>query len=316
MAEEEYTDSPKMPVFIDMTTDFGFKRVFKRKEFMISFINSLLKTYNKTERVTDVTYLNTEEVGEVHKDKRIVFDLKCKTQDGEYFIVEMQKRGQEYFDDRIIYYMSRSIATQGEIGDDLWKFGIKKVYGIFMMNFNEKRELAHKNIRHCGLYDYTNGCEYSDKQDFWLVNLPQYRKYKREDCKTDLEKWLYIISNSNKMKTMPFMREMPVFKGLKTATELALMSPGERDTYMWEFDAHRTDLAAYDYAIKEGYEKGEAKGMAKGMAQGMAKGMAKGMAQGAKNQAIESARRMLAKGFDMETIADCTGLTPDEIAAL
>ena len=40
------------------------------------------------------------------------------------------------------------------------------------------------------------------------------------------------------------------------------------------------------------------------------------MAQGAKNQAIESARRMLAKGFDIETIADCTGLTPDEIAAL
>lgn len=37
-----------MPVFIDLTTDFGFKRVFKRKEFMISFINSLLKTYNKT----------------------------------------------------------------------------------------------------------------------------------------------------------------------------------------------------------------------------------------------------------------------------
>ena len=103
---------------------------------------------------------------------------------------------------------------------------------------------------------------------------------------------------------MPFMREMPVFKGLKTATELALMSPGERDTYMWEFDAHRTDLAAYDYAIKEGYTEGKAQGMAQGMAQGK------------KDQAIETAQRMLAKGFDNETIAQLTGLTPDEISKL
>ena len=41
--EEPQTDSHKMPVFIDLTTDFGFKRVFKRKEFMIPFLNDLLK---------------------------------------------------------------------------------------------------------------------------------------------------------------------------------------------------------------------------------------------------------------------------------
>ena len=292
MEKDLHIDDTKLPVFIDLTTDFGFKRVFKRKEFMISFINSLLKSYSKKEIVTDVTYMNTEDEGEVHKDKRIVFDLKCKTQDGDFFIVEMQKRGQEHFDDRIVYYMSRSIALQGKQGDELWKFGIKKVYGIFMMNFNEKRELDYKSVRHCGLYDYTNKCEYSDKEDFWLINLPQYRNYKRSDCKSDLDKWLYIIANSNKMKTMPFTFEMPVFKGLKTATELALMSSDERDTYMWEFDAHRTDLAAYDYAIKEG------------------------MAAGAKQQAIATARKMKAKGLVIDTIADFTGLTPDEIAKI
>ncbi len=313
MTDSKHKDDSEMPVFIDITSDFGFKRVFKRKEFMISFLNSLLKTYNKAERVTDVTYLNTEEVGEVHKDRRIVFDLKCKTQGGDYFIVEMQKRGQEYFDDRVIYYMGRSIVTQGEIGDDLWKFGIKKVYGIFMMNFNEKRELEHRDIRHCGLYDYTNGCEYSDKQDFWLVNLPQYRRYKREDCKTDLEKWLYIISNSNKMKTMPFMREMPVFKGLKTATELALMSPSERDTYMWEYDAYRTDLAAYDYAIKEGFAEGETKGRAEGEKKGRAEGEKKGRADAMR----EMARTLKAMGkMSIEEIATATGLTPDEISKI
>ena len=65
---------------------------------MISFLNALLIKYDKPERVKDVTYLNTEDAGDVRKDKRIVFDLKCETQDGDYFIVEMQKRGQVYFD--------------------------------------------------------------------------------------------------------------------------------------------------------------------------------------------------------------------------
>ena len=313
-----------MPVFIDLTTDFGFKRVFKRKEFMISFLNALLKTYNKTEQVTDVTYLNTEDEGDVHKDRRIVFDLKCKTQNGDFFIVEMQKRGQEHFDDRIIYYMSRSIAIQGKQGEDLWKFGIKKVYGIFMMNFNEKRELDYKNIRHCGLYDYTNKCEYSDKEDFWLINLPQYRKYKQSDCETDLDKWLYIIANSKKMKRMPFTFEMPVFRGLKTATELAMMSADEMDAYMWEYDAHRTDLAAYDYAIKEGHEKGLAKGLAKGEKLGMKKGLAKGLekgraegrAEGRADAMRETAKNLRDAGLDMPFIVEITGLTEDEIINL
>jgi len=293
-----------MPVFIDLTTDFGFKRVFKRKEFMISFLNALLIKYDKPERVKDVTYLNTEDAGDVRKDKRIVFDLKCETQDGDYFIVEMQKRGQVYFDDRIIYYMSRSIATQGDPGDDLWNFGIKKVYGIFLMNFNEKRQLEHNDIRHCGLYDYTNKCEYSDKEDFWLINLPQYRDYKHRDCRTALDKWLYIISNSNKMKTMPFMTEMPVFKGLKTAAEIALMSPAERDTYMWEYDAHRTDLAAYDYAIKEGLEEGLAKGMAEGRAEGRAE------------EKRTIVYKMKIDGMPIDLIVKYTGLTPDEISKI
>ncbi|MBR2199683.1 MAG: hypothetical protein IJ894_02900, partial [Bacteroidales bacterium] len=38
-----------------------------------------------------------------------------------------------------------------------------------------------------------------------------------------------------------------------------------------------------------------------------------GYAEGAKAQAIETARRMIAKGLDVATIAELTGLAPDEI---
>ena len=240
----------------------------------------------------------------------------------------MQKRDQEYFDDRVIYYMNRNVAMQGELGDDLWKFGIKKVYGVFLMDFNEKRQLDNKAVRHCGLYDYTNQCPYSDKQEFWLVNLPQFRRYNKKDCKTNLDKWLYIISNIKNMETMPFTMEMPVFKGLKTAAEIANMTRNERESYILEYDAYRTSLAAWDYAIKEGRAKGLQEGRAKGLQEGRAKGLqegraeglqegrAEGRAEGEHNAKLATARKMLSKGFSVDSIADITGLSPSEIASL
>ncbi len=297
MDKEDSTDL-SMPVFIDLTTDFGFKRVFQRKEFMIPFLNDLLSAYNISEVVTDIEYLNTDNVGEVHKDKRIVFDLKCETESGDVFIVEMQKRGQEHFDDRIIYYMDRSVAMQGEVGDDLWKFGIKKVYGIFMMDFNEKLSLKQKNIRHCGWYDYSNKCSFSSKQQFWLINLPQYRKYKSQDCKTKIEKWMYIISNLKNMRTMPFTMEMPVFKGFKTIAEIAKMSRKERESYILEYDAHRTDLAAYDYAIKEGRAEGEKVGIEKGRFE----------------QLAESVKNLMSAGFSFEDVAKMLKISEQQIS--
>ncbi len=101
--------------FIDLTTDFGFKRIFSNKEFMIDFLNDLFKAYRKNIRVKSVKYLNTESNGEVAKDKHVVFDLKCESDSGDIFIVEMQKRDQEHFNDRVAYYMDRTVAEQGEI---------------------------------------------------------------------------------------------------------------------------------------------------------------------------------------------------------
>lgn len=53
-----------------------------------------------------------------------------------------------------------------------------------------------------------------------------------------------------------------------------------------------------------------------GYAEGKAKGREEGRAEGAKAQALETARRMKAKGLDIETILELTGLTPDEFRNL
>ena len=53
----------------------------------------------------------------------------------------MQNRMQSNFKERSIYYLSRAIINQGRVGNE-WKFEIKAVYGVFLMNF-----IIDKNIK-------------------------------------------------------------------------------------------------------------------------------------------------------------------------
>ena len=46
------------------------------------------------------------------------------------------------------------------------------------------------------------------------------------------------------------------------------------------------------------------------------KGKAEGKAEGRAEQAVESAQVMLTKGIDVELIAECTGLTLEEVKSL
>ena len=98
-----------MEVFIHPLTDWGFKRIFGDKELLMDFLNSLLEG----ERViTDLSYLNTERQPDENDGRKTVYDLYCKTDTGEYIIVEMQNRRQTYFKDRALYYMAKSVVNK------------------------------------------------------------------------------------------------------------------------------------------------------------------------------------------------------------
>lgn len=130
-----------MSKFINPFTDYGFKLIFGRevsKNLLIEFLNDLLEG----ERViTDLTFLNNEQLPDYPEGRGIIYDVYCTTDTGEKIIVEMQNRMQSNFKERSIFYLSRAIVNQGRTGHD-WKFEIKAVYGVFLMNF-----IMDKNIK-------------------------------------------------------------------------------------------------------------------------------------------------------------------------
>ena len=216
-----------MSKFINPFTDYGFKLIFGRevsKDLLIEFLNDLLEG----ERViTDLQFLNNEQLPLYPEGRGIIYDVYCTTDTGEKIIVEMQNRMQSNFKERSIYYLSRAIINQGRVGNE-WKFEIKAVYGVFLMNF-----IIDKNIKlrtDVILSDRETGELFSDKFREIFIALPLFNK-NEEECETNFERWIYILNNMETLKRLPFKARKAVFEKLEEIADVASMSPKERELY-------------------------------------------------------------------------------------
>ncbi|MEG0456335.1 MAG: Rpn family recombination-promoting nuclease/putative transposase, partial [Bacteroides sp.] len=189
-----------MSRFINPFTDYGFKKIFGQevsKDLLLDFLNVLLEG----ERViTDLTFLNNEQVPMCEADRASIYDIYCTTDTGEQIIVEMQNQSQIHFKERALYYLSRAIINQGEKGRD-WKFDIKAVYGVFLMNFliDENTKLRTDVI----MIDRESGELFTDKLREIFIALPRFSKSETE-CDTDFERWIYVLNNMETLQRMPY----------------------------------------------------------------------------------------------------------------
>ncbi len=87
--------------YINPFTDFGFKKIFGEqasKALLIDFLNALLP---QNDKAVDLTFKNTEQLGQTEIDRKAVYDIYCENENGEKFIVELQKAKQNFFKERI-----------------------------------------------------------------------------------------------------------------------------------------------------------------------------------------------------------------------
>ena len=243
------------------------------KDLLIEFLNDLLEG----ERViTDLQFLNNEQLPLYPEGRGIIYDVYCTTDTGEKIIVEMQNRMQSNFKERSIYYLSRAIINQGRVGNE-WKFEIKAVYGVFLMNF-----IIDKNIKlrtDVILSDRETGELFSDKFREIFIALPLFNK-NEEECETNFERWIYILNNMETLKRMPFKARKAVFEKLEDIADVASMSPEDRERYDNSVKVYRDYLVTMDAAEQKGAQETQ----------------------------LKIARNMKAKGIDNESIAECTDL--------
>ena len=103
----------------------------------------------------------------------MIYDLYCKDENNEYFIVEMQNKTQPYFKDRSIYYV-KAIAQQREKGIE-WEYKLYAVYLAAMLNFTLP-DIGSTFRTDIVPTDMKSNELFSDKVRIIYLQLPDFKK--------------------------------------------------------------------------------------------------------------------------------------------
>ncbi|MBO7596629.1 MAG: hypothetical protein J6T70_06250 [Bacteroidales bacterium] len=124
---------------------------------------------------------------------------------------------------------------------------------------------------------------------------------KESDCKNDIDKWIFNLSNMETMETtLSFTNEIPLFKQLGKIASYSELSPEQQIQYDDSFNNYLAFMGQQEYKLKEGIRIG----------------IDKGRAEGEKQAKISIARLMKSAGEPIDKIVLYSGLTKDEISKL
>ena len=274
--------------YINLMVDWSFKRVFGtkvNKEILMEFLKVIFPQF----AITDITYIPTEQLGIMEDDRKAIFDVLCKTEDGKTFLVEMQRGAQEHFFERALYYTSfpimkqgkKAIAKEDEKGKDPWDFSLDGVFFLGILDFKyEQDEMTEHRYQ---LLETKTLKRMTDKLEFVFVEVAKFNK-REDELETDLDKWLYLLKNMSTLLERPAALRDRVFGRLFDVAEYARLDDEERKKYVEAMNTTRDTFNMIAYARKQ--------------------------------TSYEIARRMIDKGLDMDTILDVTGLTKEDIAKI
>ncbi|WP_338847410.1 Rpn family recombination-promoting nuclease/putative transposase [Massilia sp. W12] len=296
--------------YINLFTDFGFKKVFgeePNKDLLISFLNSLLPAHHQ---IADLEFSRTEWQGKTALDRKAVVDLHCKAPDGTVFLVELQKAKQNFFKDRSIFYASFPIQEQAQRGD--WDYRLAAVYSIGILDFNfddaDKDDVIHtvqlKNQKNQVFYD---------KLTFIYLTLPNFKKT-LDELHTLLDQWLYLFRHLPNLQEMPPRWHELVFRKLFKIAELVQMPATERKEYEASLKNYRDWKSIADTAYGDGISQGHAQGLEEGLAQGLEQGLAQGKELGRVEALRATVQNARAIGLSDQQICGLTGLSQSELA--
>ena len=309
---------------INPLSDWAFKRIFAsetNKDLLIDFLNELVI---REDKIVDLTYRPTEQLGAEEQDRKAIFDIYCKTDKGEYCIVELQKVRQAYFKDRSIYYSTFPIQEQAVKGS--WNFELHPVYTVAILDFtlfNETEEDKKRYREEVKLMRTSTKTVFYDKLSFIYLELPKFVK-NVDELKTNFDRWMYLLKSLPTLQDRPKEIQGKTFDKLFKMAEINKLTPQEMKDYNKSILEYSDVRDAANYAREEGREEGfkygkeegVREGIKEGEEKGIKKGIEKGIEKGRKETLTEIAQLLLSENKPIDSIIKYTGLTAAEIEAL
>ncbi|NER93219.1 MAG: Rpn family recombination-promoting nuclease/putative transposase [Symploca sp. SIO1B1] len=252
---------PNQDRYINLLTDFGFKRLFgtePNKELLIDFLNVMLPPKHA---VQDVSYRNNENLGNTPLDRKAIFDIYCESKTGEKFIVEIQKAKQNYFKDRSVYYATFPIQEQAKKGD--WNYKLSSVYTIGILDFIFDDHKKDPNLLHTVQLKNQKGKVFYKKLKFIYVELPKFTKTV-DQLENHFDKWLFLLRHLSELEAPPKALQEAIFEHLFEVSEIANFSAQEQDAYENSLKYYRDLQNVVTTSRQEGIEQGRQEGREQG----------------------------------------------------
>jgi predicted transposase/invertase (TIGR01784 family) len=280
-----------MARYIDLRTDFGFKRLFGQEDSKDILKQFLFDVLALSHPIQELSYIPPEQLAATPQDRRGIYDVYCVDSMGRRFIVEMQQGYQANLKERVLYYSTFALTYQSERGSD-WQFNLLPVYCIVVLDYSLEDDEEY--LRTIQLANIKTGKVFYDKLTFVYIELAKFARRLNEASAAD--KWIYLLRHLPELQNIPVELAHEPFTQAFAIAEEAALSREERWLYEGSLKQARIInaqlAAAREEALQEGREEGR------------------------RDVRIQIARSMLARGFDMRAIMEITGFSSTELEGI
>ncbi len=239
--------------FLDIKTDFAFKKVFgseESKEILINFLNAVI-IFNHGQKIKSLTIVDPYNIPMLKGMKDTYVDVKAVLDDGSHVIIEMQVLNTEGFEKRILYNAAKKYSSQLKRGDD-FKL-LNPVIALTITDFTLFKE-HHDVISHFKLIEKQHLIDYLDDIELIFIELPKFTKAE-SDLSNIQDKWIYFIKNAGTLDYIPKNLNEELEKAFDIANE-ANFSEQELELQHRKKDWVYMQKSSLDLAKKQGIEQG------------------------------------------------------------
>ena len=268
--------------------DLVFRKLFgsqENKDILISFINAVL---DREPEIKNLELKNPYNLADYLQGKMSILDIKAVDEDGTWYDIEMQLAEQGSYGKRALYYWSKVYSNQIKKAEEYRE--LRKTIGIHLLDFNYFTDLKHN--RCLVLKDEETNEVYPelDYQELYFIEMSKFKK-KLEQPKTVLDRWITFLNNAYQYDQNNLPEDLRTEKGIEKAIErLEKMYFDEQEQEIYE--AERKRIMDKKEEIKTAEEKGLERGIEKGIEKGVKKGQ------------VNSAVKLLKKGYSEEEVIE------------
>ena len=243
------------------TVDYCFKELLAYPEVRKGFVAAILG--KNPEEIEETTLMPTILSKDTEDGKYGILDVRVKMKNGSQMDLEMQVAPFKFWDNRVIFYLSKMYTDQireGHRYEDL-----KPCIHVSILNFNlfPKDQICFREIAFC---DLTTKQKYTDLMEIYVLELKKLPPEQKDEPL--VVKWMRFLS-AERREDFEKMAEEDTY--INEAYEvLQKLSADERKRL--EYEARQKAILDYNSQMSSSREEGIRIGEARGEERGIKKG--------------------------------------------